>query len=152
MSRKSFRGKLTDGEQELIRLGTNQGLIGYKVKKFAIIPALPTTGGAKEATVQVFTTERDTVSTTTATINFDDPTLLAVATWVGSDNPIYTQHQQVIFDHVKFNQDIYITHTNTDGAAEMNYYLELEKVKLDLGEATVATLKDMRGNYTNQDP
>jgi len=75
-----------------------------------------------------------------------------VATWVGSDNPIYTQHQQVIFDHVKFNQDIYITHTNTDGDAEMNYYLELEKVKLTLDEATVATLKDMRGNYTNQDP
>jgi hypothetical protein len=27
----------------------------------------------------------------------------------------------------------------------MNYYLELEQVKLDLNEATVATLKDMRG-------
>jgi hypothetical protein len=27
----------------------------------------------------------------------------------------------------------------------MNYYIELEKVKLDLNEATVATLKDMRG-------
>ena len=27
----------------------------------------------------------------------------------------------------------------------MNYYIELEQVKLDLNEATVATLKDMRG-------
>jgi len=42
------------------------------------------------------------------------------------------------------NQDIYITHIDTNGAIPCNYYIELEQVKLDLSENTVATLKDIR--------
>ena len=44
-----------------------------------------------------------------------------------------------------FNQDIYITHTNLHAdAGPVNYYIELEQIKLDLNENTVATLKDIR--------
>ena len=50
-----------------------------------------------------------------------------------------------MFDHVKVNQDIYISHHNADGTSSCNYYIELEQMKLNLDEATVATLKDMRG-------
>ena len=143
---KTFRGKLADGEQQQIRLSTNTGLTGYKINKLEIIPVLPSTGGAKECTVQIFSIKRSgSISTSVTTVDFTDPTLLGVATWIGSDNPIYTQHQQVIFEDKKFNQDIFITHTDTDGSAEINYYIELEKVNLNLDEATVATLKDMRG-------
>ena len=51
----------------------------------------------------------------------------------------------IIIDSAKFNQDIYITHADVASSNKVNYYLELEQVKLDLNEATVATLKDMRG-------
>ena len=50
-----------------------------------------------------------------------------------------------MFDNVTFNQDIYVTHTDTNSAIPINYYIELEQRKIDLNEATVATLKDMRG-------
>jgi len=51
----------------------------------------------------------------------------------------------IIFDKEIFNQDIYITHTEAAGSAlACNYYIELEQVKLDLSENTVATLKDIR--------
>ncbi len=143
---KTFRGRLADGAQEQIRLSTNNGLTGYQVVKLQLIPQIPTTGGDKEMIVQLFTTKRPgVISTSAANIDFTDPTLLAVATWSGSDDPRYQNHQQVIFDSTKFNQDIYITHTNTDGLGDVNFYLELKKVTLDLNEATVATLKDMRG-------
>ena len=39
----------------------------------------------------------------------------------------------------------YITLQDTQNAGGSNYYIELEQIKLDLNEATVATLKDMRG-------
>ena len=51
----------------------------------------------------------------------------------------------IVFDNMKFNQDIFVT--NVDGGAEnraINYYIELEQVKLRLDENTVATLKDIR--------
>ena len=44
-----------------------------------------------------------------------------------------------------FNQDIFLTSSiNGSAGLEMNYYLELEQVKLDLNQNTVATLKDIR--------
>ena len=143
---KTFRGKLADAAQQTIRLSTNNGLTGYKIHKLQIIPVNPSTSGAKESTVQIFATKRSgAISATITTVDFTDPTLMAVATWIGSDNPIYQNHQQVIFEDKIINQDLFITHTNTDGSGDINYYLELEQVKLDLNEATVATLKDMRG-------
>ena len=30
------------------------------------------------------------------------------------------------------------------GTSGVNYYIELEQIKLDIGESTVATLKDIR--------
>ena len=66
---------------------------------------------------------------------------------------VYTFNTAVVFDNVKFNQDIYITHQDEAVGQSFNYYLELEQVKLDLNEATVATLKDMRaGPDTNFGP
>jgi hypothetical protein len=50
----------------------------------------------------------------------------------------------IIFDNMTFNQDIYITHADEAGTAPVNYYIEVEQIKLDLNENTVATLKDIR--------
>ena len=37
MSIKTFRGLIANDTQVRIRLGTNQGLIGYKIKKFEFL-------------------------------------------------------------------------------------------------------------------
>ena len=138
---KSFRGLLADGGQETIRLATNNGLTGYKINKFQIIPQNPG-GAAVEQTCKIFVYEQTAI---TATVDFADGTMLGVAyVAVNSDNVgIYTE--TVIFDNVKFNQDIFITHADAKGSESCNYYLELEQVKLSTDEAAVATLKDMRG-------
>ena len=138
---KTFRGQLTDNAVDHIRLSTNNGLTGYKIIKFQIIPVVP--GGVSlEAIVKLFTTER---TVATDTIEFNDPTLLGCAYYQDNDATHYPSSMDIIFDGMIFNQDIYITHADKAGSAEINYYLELEQVKLDLNEATVATLKDMRG-------
>ena len=66
----------------------------------------------------------------------------------GNNNNTVLTQVVTIFDNMTFNQDIYVTATSTDG--NMNYYVELEQVKLSKDEAAVATLKDMRaGPDTN---
>ena len=138
---KTFRGQLADTQIKKIRLGTVQGLIGYRIIKFQLIEATPGIGNT-ESVVQVYTVDPGTA---TGTINFDNPQLLGVGFW--NTNASSAQvNKTVIFDSVKFNQDIFIAHKDITGNAEIiNFYLELEQVKLDINEATVATLKDMRG-------
>ena len=139
---KTFRGKLASSDIQKIRLGTNNGLMGYKINKFQLFPPTPGTT-SYENVVQVLTEEPDSAS---ATVTFDNPLLLASAYMEGNASNQYNDMINVVFDHVKFNQDIYVTNYDVDGDTEaVNYYLELEQVKLSKDEATVATLKDMRG-------
>ena len=143
---KTFRGLLADGEQDTIRLGTNQGLIGYRIVKFEIMPETPTSAGGVEHIVQLWKVKQDSVPTAApAPIDFSNSLLLAAGIYIGNDDPQYAHTNQVIFESEVFNQDIYITHSDTNGNDNVNYYIELEQLKLDLSEATVATLKDMRG-------
>jgi hypothetical protein len=138
---KTFRGQIADSTVETIRLSTNNGMIGYKIKKLSI---MPTTFQNAELIVRIWSRSPDTISDP---INFDDNSMLAVGMYssssTGETNP---EDEICIFDNVTFNQDIFITNTGISNAQNMNYYLELEQVSLDLGEATVATLKDMRGS------
>ena len=143
MKIKSFRGRLADGTKETIRLSTNNGLTGYKINKFEIMSANPG-AGTGEHVAKLFSI--DPPSPVTGTVNFTDPTLLAAATLKtnsSTGNP--ETIQQVIFDNMKFNQDIYITAIDINDTNSTNYYIELEEVKLSVDEAAVATLKDMRG-------
>tara|TARA_B100001250_G_scaffold174247_1_gene149878 strand:- start:1210 stop:1665 length:456 start_codon:yes stop_codon:yes gene_type:complete len=151
MKVKSFRGKIADAGIVTIRLGTNNGLTGYRIRKFELMPYEPG-GTTTESVVKLHTSTQ--TGTPTATIDFDDPTLLATAFMALSDSHVYPVKDIVIFDNTTFNQDIHVTHQNTGGTtAAINYYIELEAVKLDLNEATVATLKDMRaGPDTNFGP
>ena len=141
---KSFRGQLADTEVDTIRLSTNKGEIGYTIKKFQAMPEDP--GSAVgEHTVQLFSVKPADDPYTSTTIDFENPLLLGVVSLsTHSGNLLY--NEVIIFDNVTFNQDIFITHTDRAASASCNYYLELEQVKLDLNEATVATLKDMRGS------
>ena len=142
---KTFRGKIAPTEQKTIRLSTNRGEIGYTIKKFQIISTVPgASGKSVEYVAKLYSIEPSAVD---ASVNFDDPTLLAVVHLQdqhSSDNPLT---QIIIFDNVTFNQDIFVTLADADGdTVEGNYYVELEQQSLSLNEAAVATLKDMRGS------
>ena len=141
--KKTVRGKWANGSQVKSRLSTNKCLTGYQVAKLTWFPDQPGTSTV-ENVGQLFTTKRTVaIPTSAATVTFDDPTLLGAAFYNGEAAGEYFLN--VVFDNMKFNQDIFITHTNNQSGASVNFYLELEQVKLDVDEATVATLKDMRG-------
>ena len=138
---KSFRGLMDDGAIDTITLHTNDGSIGYRIVKFQIMTEKVSTVSV-EHTVQIFKVPQTTAS---ATVDFSNQTLLGVAiTMSRSDAYNAPIIQDIIFDSEVFNQDIYITHIDNLASESCNYYIELEQVRLDLGDNTVATLKDIR--------
>lgn len=137
---KSFRGQITDDSIDTITLHTKDGSIGYRITKFQIMPINPDTN--VETTMAIYQIPQTAASTD---VDFSDNTLLAAAIYTTSSSNLYNPEPIVIFDNEIFNQDIFITLKGTaSGPATMNYYIELEQIKLDLNENTVATLKDIR--------
>ena len=147
MSMKTFRGLIEPSVVDQVPLSTRSGSIGYKIKKLQIIGHNPQTEGY-ESVLNIYSVPQTTASVD-GVIDFSDNTLLAAAFLTGDHQPSQMFQQVIVVDNVKFNQDIYITHSNTQGHA-LNYYMELEQVKLNVDENTVATLKDIR-NIT-EDP
>ena len=137
---KTFRGLIANGAQDTIVLHTNDGATGYRLVKFQVMPNIP---GAVdvEAILQIWKVSQTTV---TLTVDFSDQTLLGVNYYQDYSGEAYPSSSDIIFDHEVFNQDIYITSQQGTGSAAMNYYIELEQIKLDMNENTVATLKDIR--------
>ena len=138
--KKSFRGLISNDSQVRIRLSTNDGLTGYKVVKFQLIGLNENTD--YETVVQIFTRKQDTIRDS---IDFSNPLLLAAGMYGDTTSGSVQSDQTVIFDTMKVNQDIYVTAKATAGTSDINYYIELEQMTLSKDEATVATLKDMRG-------
>jgi hypothetical protein len=136
----SYKGKLADGAQESIPLQTINGMKGYRIVKFQIMGNAPGTVNY-EHIVKIYKTQQAAVD---GVIDFSDNRLLAAAFLEGSTSVTSTDGVIVIFDNEIFNQDIYITHTDIEATSDCNYYIELEQMKLDLNEQTVATLKDIR--------
>jgi len=141
----SFRGLLADGAQERISLQTNNGLTGYRIIKFQVMPAIP--GDAtQESVMKIYKVLQTAI---TATVDFADNRLLGAALYKQEANASQTANGvTIIFDNEIFNQDIYITHKDAATGEEMNYYIELEQMDLALDEQTVATLKDIRNTGT----
>ena len=146
---KTFKGKLSSyiaadpvntGKMR-IRLSTNNGKTGYMIRKLQVI-GTDVTGRDQESVVQVFSVDP---GTPTGAIDFDSPTLLAVCFYEQAASTSYFGDQAIIVDAKKINQDIWITHDEAKGDHNVNFYLELETFNLSEMEATVATLKDMRG-------
>ena len=140
---KSFRGQIADNSIQTVPLSTNNGSTGYRIKKLEGIPGLPGTESS-ESTVQIFKIEQSSVSTTAAEVNFSDNTMIGSAFYAKSAGVDNADKQVTIFDNEIFNQDIFVTHTDTASTQAVNYYIELEQIKLDITENTVATLKDIR--------
>ena len=141
---KTFRGLLADGEHERIRLSTKKGKIGYKILKFQTMTADPYAGDAAEHTMKLYKIKQTTVD---GHVDFSDGNLLATAIINNYTNGYSDPSIPVIiFDQEVFNQDVYVTHVDTQGANECNYYLELEAFTLSDNAAAVSTLRDIRLN------
>jgi hypothetical protein len=140
---KSFRGKINHGAVDQVVLHTNTGSTGYRIVKFQLMAVAPA-AQANESIVKIFKIPQ-TESSVSGTIDFADNTLLAAGFLIENSDARYMNAPVVIFDNEVFNQDIYLTYFDQDGNnGACNYYIELEQIKLDLGENTVATLKDIR--------
>jgi len=145
---KSFRGQMASSTQEIIHLHTNDGSVGYRIKKLEAIQKSP--GAASkdcEGLIQVWKISQDTTDAAViGTIDFSNQRLLGIVFYTGDPNADQSPDEFVsIFDNEVFNQDIYITYFDVRGVNDpMNYYIELEQMSLDLNENTVATLKDIR--------
>ena len=142
---KSFKGLLAQDAVKRIRLSTNDGLTGYKIVKFKLMPFVFGGGsGELESVVKLYSVDPGDAD---EFINFDDPTIMGAAI-INNDSSADSQPTVLttVFDNTIVNQDMYVTHKNqhADGAS-VSFYVELEQIKLDLNESTVATLKDMRG-------
>jgi len=140
---KSFKGLIADNSIDTITLHTNDGSTGYRIVKFQIM--IEQMGAADcEHVMQIYSVPQTTVANPLKN-DFSNNTLLAVAMQsAASDARFYPEDLNVIFDNKVFNQDIYVVHNDNQGSSSCNYYIELEQVKLDLNENTVATLKDIR--------
>jgi hypothetical protein len=144
----SFRGQLAGsdtGSSHEIALQTNTGLIGYQIKKFQTIQKSPGAINC-EGLVIIWKVEPTAAEIASKTIDLSNNRILGISFYSASATAnSYPEDHTIIFDSEKFNQDIYVTYidvsTNND---PMNYYIELEQMKLDLNEQTVATLKDIR--------
>jgi hypothetical protein len=136
----SFRGSIASDGIQTIALHTNDGRLGYRIKKFELMGE--DMNEDVEHCVKVFTVPQSAV---TSTYDFSDQTLIGAAFLrVAKSTPGYNQ-DVVVFDNITFNQDIYVTHKDVGGSAKnCNYHIELERITLDLAQNTTATLKDIR--------
>lgn len=140
MTIKSFRGKLEDGSIDTIPLHTNDGSTGYRIIKLELMPESPGTADS-EHIVKIYTIPQ---TVATGTVDLSDNTVVAAAITGNSTNITQNVSQSIIVDNMKFNQDIYVTHSEVNSNKAVNYYMEIETSKLALDENTVATLKDIR--------
>jgi len=138
---KTYRGLIANGAQDILPLHTPDGKTGYRIVKFEVMPNNP---GASfyENVVKIYKTLQTSID---GLIDFSDNALLAAAYIEGDNNNIYRDGIIVTFDTEIFNQDIYITNNDATGQAKpVNYYIELEQIKLTEQEALVAIVKDLR--------
>ncbi len=140
---KSFRGMIADEGIDVITLHTNTGSQGYRIVKFELMGNKPgnDSAGSYEHVVKIYSVPQTTAD---GDVDFSDQSLIGAGLCFSNINPHYNDTQSIVFDNMTFNQDIYITHIDQDSSRPVNYYIELELVKLDLNQNTVATLKDIR--------
>tara|TARA_Y100000356_G_scaffold25223_1_gene17754 strand:- start:82 stop:510 length:429 start_codon:yes stop_codon:yes gene_type:complete len=136
---KTYKGKMINDTMQRIKLRTKNGLTGYKIKKFQV---MQTTDDDVESTIKIYSVKQ---TSNTNSIDFSDDTLLAAIYFTSSSSgQLYPEDQTIIFDNKIFNQDIFITLRGHNFAADINYYIELEQIKLNESEATMATLQNIR--------
>jgi len=124
---KAFKGKLEDGEQDQIHLSGGKSGTGYRIVKFQVITVAPFTE-SEEHISKIYKVPQDAID---GVVNFNDGTLLAVAI-INSHSSGYSSPSipAIVFDREIVNQDLYITHSDVQSNKGINYYIELEEVKM----------------------
>jgi len=119
----SFRGLLLDGAQHKIRIQGSTGEIAWRITKFQLFPA--STTDARDSLVKIWREEQSSV---TGDADFNNDELLGAALSRNRDQD--ESEDTVVFDNSLFVRNIYITHFESIGTVAMNYYIELEEVKV----------------------
>jgi len=131
----SFRGLINDDGEDEIELERQNMNVAYRIVKFELIPYNPQ-GVGSEAVIIVW---RENQTSASATIDFNDPDILAAGyitnSTAGDTSP---EDMTVIFDNVLFSRNIFVTN-NCQAGSSINYYIELEEVPV--GAATLMQLK-----------
>jgi len=156
MTIKSFRGQLAGsdaGTSVEINLRTNKGEIGYRIKKLQLIQQAP---GAldSEGIVKVWNGRPTATMIASKLIDFEDNKILAIGFYSAAANAMnYPEENLIIFENQIFNQNIYLSYIDVRTVNDsMNYYIELEQVKLNGNESTMATLQSIRSRYEAYTP
>jgi hypothetical protein len=123
----SFRGLLASGGQRKIRIQGPVGAIAWRITKLLTMSNTPGIGGGIENTTKVYREEQSSVD---AVVNFDDAELLGAAYISEQDTASYPPGVVIVFDNALFSRNIWVTSYATDGAHKINYYIELEEVKV----------------------
>ena len=129
----SFRGRLIDGEQRKIRIQGPVGAIAWRIVKFQIMG--PDANENIESVVKIYREDQTSIDDT---INFDDGELLGAAVINQSTNHESSRDRSIIFDNTLFSRNIFVTQKGHDYTPDLNYYIELEEVKV--GKAGMAQL------------
>jgi len=136
----SFKGLLGDGGQDEISLERQNLNLAYRIVKFQIQLSQPGADTSDALSwIAVWKEEQTSISSTTISIDFDNPDLLASGLIAWDNSQVIESGTTLIFSNILFSRNIYITHTNSAGATAGNYYLELEEVPV--GAATLMQLK-----------
>ena len=129
---KTFKGLLADGGEDKIYLTGGESSKGYRIVKFQLLPYDVMT----EDYEGVATIHKTSQASAPAVVNFTDDSLLAAGYWNSSSSSnIYPDDLTVTFDREVINQDIFINWEDTKSNSGMNYYLELEEVRMSDAEA-----------------
>jgi hypothetical protein len=125
----SFRGKLGDGGQDEIELERQTMNVAFRIVKFQIFWANNIGADSQDSLVTVWREAQTGIPISTPTLSFKDPDLLAAANLIqAADSAYQTAIGPIIFDNVLFSRNLYVNHTDAEGAYEINWYLELEEV------------------------
>jgi len=121
----SFKGLLADGGQDKIRIEGATGQIAWRITKFEVLG--PNANTNTESVIKIY---RENQSSINATIDFSEDELLAAAIYNDTNDPHYFAGGVTIFDNALFVRNIYVSQLCADNVSAMNYYIELEEVKV----------------------
>ena len=121
----SFRGLLANGDQRKIRIQGPVGSIAWRITKFQVM--VPNPNVSLEGTVKIYREEQTSIN---GEIDFTQDELLAAAVINDDASYSYQPAPVIVFDNALFVRNIYISQNSDSGAADINYYIELEEVKV----------------------
>jgi len=137
----SFRGLLGDGDQRKIRIQGSVGAIAWRITKFEVIG--PDGNTNFEHVVKIYREEQSSITTA---IDFTEDELLAAAIICEDNSRSILNQPVIIFDNSLFVRNIYVCSKGHDNSADVNYYIELEEVKVSAaGMAQLSVAAARRG-------